>query len=145
MSEKVDEAKEANKDEKQDWAEMSNDEDDEPNQAAKEEEKVEEKKEVKKVIPPAKKGSKNARGDYVVTTIDIPDMRTGMRDAKDNAEESDSDSDEGYGDEDEPKEEKKVEEVKVESKYIRFIHLFISIFVLECYIFLLIFIEEKPK
>lgn len=28
--------------------------------------------------PPTKKGVKNDRGDYVVTSIDIPDMRTGV-------------------------------------------------------------------
>ena len=28
--------------------------------------------------PPTKKGIKNDRGDYVVTSIDIPDMRTGV-------------------------------------------------------------------
>jgi len=65
----------------------------------------------KKIIPPAKKGSKNERGDYVVTTIDIPDMRTGMKVIENKLEDSDSDSEEGYGDEDEPvKEETKVEE-----------------------------------
>ena len=36
------------------------------------------KREAKKKIPPTKKGNKNERGDYVVTTIDIPDMRTGI-------------------------------------------------------------------
>jgi len=53
-----------------------------------------------------KKGSKNARGDYVVSTIDIPDMRKGLSkgDVK-KAEVTDSDSDEGYGEEDEPPKE----------------------------------------
>ena len=112
------EAKDANKEEKQDWAEMSNDEEEE--QAPKEEEKVEEKPVPKKIIPPGKKGTKNVRGDYVVSTIDIPDMRTGMKQGAENAaDDDDSSSDEGYGDEEEPaKEEVKVEEAKVEGKYL---------------------------
>ena len=32
----------------------------------------------KPLPPPTKKGVKNDRGDYVVSTIDIPDMRTGV-------------------------------------------------------------------
>ena len=68
------------------------------------------KKEPKKKVPPTKKGTKNDRGDYVITTIDIPDMRTGVSKSEKMQVISDSDSDSGYGDEDEPKEEKKVEE-----------------------------------
>ena len=121
MSEKVEEIKEVNKDEKQDWAEMSNDEEEEA-QPAREEEKVEEIKVVKKIIPPAKKGHKNTRGDYVVTTIDIPDMRTGLSKGGENKNaDSDSSSDEGYGDEEAPVKEvaAKVEEVKKEGKYLK--------------------------
>lgn len=63
------------------------------------------KKEAKKKIPPPKKGTKNDRGDYVVTTIDIPDMRTGLKDNKEKLLIPDSDSDSGYDDEDDKKEE----------------------------------------
>ena len=31
------------------------------------------------VIPSTKKGFKNKQGDYVVTTINIPDMRDGLK------------------------------------------------------------------
>ena len=55
---------------------------------------------MKKVIPPTKKGYKNKGGDYVVSSIFIPDMREGMREDKAQEVESDSDSFEGYGDED---------------------------------------------
>ena len=73
------------------WAEMS---DDEP------EEIEESKKEHTIKLAKKSKDFKNARGDYVVTTIDIPDMRTGVK-GEDGEEEADSsDSDEGYGDED---------------------------------------------
>jgi hypothetical protein len=33
--------------------------------------------EPKKVIPPPMKGIKNKGGDYIVTTLDIPDFRVG--------------------------------------------------------------------
>lgn len=64
----------ASKEEKKDWAEMSDGE--EP-----EDVKEDDKAKVtvkKKKIPAAQKGFKNDRGDYVVTTINIPDMRTGV-------------------------------------------------------------------
>lgn len=61
-------------DQKQDWAEMSDGE--EPEQETKDEEKAKITIKKKK-IPAAQKGFKNDRGDYVVTTINIPDMRTG--------------------------------------------------------------------
>jgi hypothetical protein len=49
------------------------------------------------------KGQKNLRGDYIVTTIDIPDIRKLKgEEAKESEESSDSDSD--YGNEDESKE-----------------------------------------
>lgn len=94
---------------------MSNEEDEEAQETREEAPKVEE---VKKVIPPAKKGTKNVRGDYVVTTIDIPDMRTGLKEGRNKNAliESDSDSDEGYGEEEEAVVEDKKEEVKVEGK-----------------------------
>lgn len=51
------------------------------------------------------KGFKNKDGDYVVTTIDIPDMRTGVKskDEDDKEAEDESDSDDEY-DEEEDKE-----------------------------------------
>lgn len=54
------------------------------------------------VKPKTQKGFKNDRGDYVVTTIDIHDLRTGVNDKKEKNIENDdeSSSDEGYGDED---------------------------------------------
>lgn len=84
---------------------MSNDEDeDQPNEQETQPEQAEPKEEVKKpYIPPTKKGFKNDKGDYVVTSINIPDLRDGLKDKKETRQiESDSDSDEGYGDEDEP-------------------------------------------
>ena len=67
-------------DQKKDWAEMSDGE--EPEQEAKDEEKAKITIKKKK-IPAAQKGFKNDRGDYVVTTINIPDMRTGMKNDED--------------------------------------------------------------
>lgn len=67
-------------DQKKDWAEMSDGE--EPEQEAKDEEKAKITIKKKKV-PAAQKGFKNDRGDYVVTTINIPDMRTGMKNDED--------------------------------------------------------------
>ena len=106
------------------WAEMSDDNDHENegdvkktdsqvNEDNKEGEQPEEEKPKKKIIP-GKKGVKNAQGDYVVTSIDIPDHRTGVRKNKDGEdEESESDSDEGYGDEDNSNEQSKpIEEIK---------------------------------
>ena len=46
-----------------------------------------------KKIPPTQKGKKNAQGDYVVTNIDIPDFRDGVKDGSDGEEvESESSS-----------------------------------------------------
>ena len=101
---------------KKDWAEMSDGE--EPEAEAKEEEKAKITIKKKK-IPAAQKGFKNERGDYVVTTINIPDMRTGVNknDEEGGQAEDSSSSDEGYGDEDDNKEEQKeVVEDKKEGK-----------------------------
>ena len=96
------------------WAEMSDEEVEEPVQQ--EEQAVEQKEEVvpKKKIPQAKKGFKNDRGDYVVTSINIPDLRTNIKKTNENKTfvDSDSDSDEGYGDE----EEEDTKEVKEEKE-----------------------------
>ena len=57
-------------------------------------------------ISTAQKGFKNDRGDYVVTSINIPDMRTDVKKNQDEDSEdvdpSDSES-EGYGDEEDSK------------------------------------------
>ena len=58
---------------KKEWAEMSDDEQEYDNN----EQEVQVKKEKKKKIPQAKKGFKNDRGDYVVTSIFVPDLRQG--------------------------------------------------------------------
>lgn len=101
---------------KKDWAEMSDGE--EPEAEAKEEEKSHTIKKKQKV-PAAKKGFKNDRGDYVVTSINIPDTRTGVnKEKKEKEDDDDSDSDTSYGDEDDAKEEvKKTEEPKKEGKF----------------------------
>ena len=89
---------------------MSDDAEEEDQQ---QEEKQHTIKVVKKKIPPTVKGTKNSQGDYVVTTIDIPDIRTGIK--KDGGEvndEDESDSDTEYDDEDDTKETAAVEESK---------------------------------
>ena len=99
--------KEENKKGNKDWAEMSDGE--EEVEETEQTQQVEEKE--KKKVPAAKKGFKNDRGDYVVTTIDIGDMRsTAKKEQKEKEEESDSDTE--YDDEDDAKEETKVEEKK---------------------------------
>lgn len=99
--------------EKKDWAEM---EDDEEPEADAEKEQAEVKKEKKKKVPAAKKGFKNDRGDYVVTSIVVPDLRVGAE-KKEKRQDSDSESDSGYDDEDDSKDQKKhEEEVKGKSK-----------------------------
>ena len=86
-------------DQKKDWAEMSDGE--EPEADAKEDEKAKITIKKKK-IPAAQKGFKNDRGDYVVTTINIPDMRTGVaKEGEDGEPVDDSDSDTSYGEEEE--------------------------------------------
>ena len=88
--------------EKKEWAEMSDD--DEPEADSKDQEQ-EVKKEKKKKIPQAKKGFKNDRGDYVVTSIVVPDLRSGV-DKKEKEVVESSDSDTEYDDEDDTKEVK---------------------------------------
>lgn len=88
--------------EKKEWAEMSDD--DEPEADSKDQEQ-EVKKEKKKKIPQAKKGFKNDRGDYVVTSIVVPDLRSGV-DKKEKEVVASSDSDTEYDDEDDTKEVK---------------------------------------
>ena len=95
------------------WAEMSDGEQDEPEEV---EEQEPESEEEKIVIPPPMKGSKNKGGDYVVTTIDIPDLRDGVKSKAAQLEEE-SDSDEGYGDEDEPAKEEAKAPVVEEGKF----------------------------
>ena len=86
-------------DQKKDWAEMSDGE--EPEADAKEDEKAKITIKKKK-IQAAQKGFKNDRGDYVVTTINIPDMRTGVaKEGEDGEPVDDSDSDTSYGEEEE--------------------------------------------
>lgn len=107
----------------EDWAEMSDDAEEEivekeviaeEKAAVVQEEKKEE--EPKKIIPPTQKGTKNVRGDYVVTTIDIKDTRTGIVRHDDGQIVNDvTDSDTEYDDEDDVKEtnaEAAVEESK---------------------------------
>lgn len=92
--------------EKKDWAEMEDDEDPEADADA---EKAEVKKEKKKKIPQAKKGFKNDRGDYVVTSIVVPDLRVGLE-KKEKKQDDESDSDTEYDDEDDSKDQKQPEE-----------------------------------
>ena len=64
-------------------------------------------------IPPAQKGFKNERGDYVVTSINILDTRTDIRKERDEDDEEADDSEsesEGYGEEDDTKETQKDEQ-----------------------------------
>ena len=71
---------------KTNWAEMEDDEGEEEAKGdeEKKEDQKEEEQEPKKVIPPPMKGTKNKQGDYVVTTIDIPDTRDGIKKKKGN-------------------------------------------------------------
>ena len=105
-------------DQKKDWAEMSDGE--EPEQEATQEDKAKITIKKKK-IPAAQKGFKNDRGDYVVTTINIPDMRTGVNKKDEDGQDVDeSDSESGYDEEDDAKEEKKAPvSEKKEGKYYR--------------------------
>jgi len=99
----------------EDWAEMS-DNGEEEEEEKQQDANAEEKPKVKKPI----KGTKNKDGDYVITTLDIPDMRTGINKAEKTgvaAAISDDSSDEGYGDEDEPAEETPAVEEKKEGKF----------------------------
>ena len=92
--------------EKKDWAEM---EDDNESDKDAEEEQVQVKKEKKKKIPQAKKGFKNDRGDYVVTSIVVPDLRAGTE-AKEKKNEDSSSSETEYDDEDDSKDQKQPKE-----------------------------------
>ena len=106
------------------WAEMSDgDQEEEVEQDQQKEAKP------KKKVPPAQKGVKNSQGDYVVTSIDIPDMRTGVKkdgEGKDVAE-SESDSDTEYDEEDDQNETNQVEEVE-KSKCCLFAYLTMMFF-----------------
>ena len=98
---------------KKDWAEMSDGEEPED---TKEDEKA--KITIKKKTPAAQKGFKNDRGDYVVTTINIPDMRSGVnKNDEDGNPAQDSDSDTSYGEETDAKATQVVEETKKEGKF----------------------------
>ena len=98
------------------WAEMS-DQEEEQEQPAEEKNHV--IKPAKKKIPPAQKGTKNSHGDYVVTSIDIPDMRTGVKkDDEGKVIDEDTDSDTEYDDEDDQNDAAAKEEVK-EGKYFK--------------------------
>jgi hypothetical protein len=97
------------------WAEMSDDNEEAEQEARAENEKNEAIKEAKKKIPATQKGIKNKQGDYVVTTIDIPDIRTGFKNVVDGEEVDSSDTDTEYDEEDDTKEAPKEEE-KVEGK-----------------------------
>ena len=95
------------------WAEMSDNEE-EPEQPVEEKQHV--IKPAKKKIPAAQKGTKNSHGDYVVASIDIPDMRTGLKKDDDGKViEDDSDSDTEYDDEDDQNEAP----AKEEGKYLK--------------------------
>ena len=80
------------------------------------------------MIPKAKKGIKNDKGDYIVTGFVIEDTRTGMKKKGENNdnEEDEDDSDEFYGDEDDKKEETKKEATPVKGKYQFYIEIFYS-------------------
>jgi hypothetical protein len=95
---------------KKDWAEMEDDEDPEAD-AEREQADAEKaaKKEKKKRIPQAKKGFKNDRGDYVVTSIVVPDLRAGGE-AKEKKDEDSSSSETEYDDEDDSKDQKQPKE-----------------------------------
>ena len=97
------------KDEKREnWAEMSDEQDGADEQAA---------VEVKKPVIPkgtknqtVKKGVKNDRGDYIITKIEIPDNRIHKEnEEKEGQEVEESSSDEGYGDEEEQTQQEVVE------------------------------------
>jgi len=91
------------------WADMS---DGQP-----EEEETADKQHVIKPAKKKAKGFKNKQGDYVVTSIDIPDMRSGMKKDGEAESEEESDSDTEYDEEDDVK-----EAVKEEEKSGKYIH-----------------------
>jgi hypothetical protein len=116
---KVEKMSDATKEEKpktDNWAEMSdNDADDQPeeNQEAKKEHTI---KPAKKKVPAEQKGVKNARGDYVVSSIDIPDLRAGVKQEGNEQAEEDSDTDTEYDEEDDVNETAQVAEPVPEGK-----------------------------
>jgi len=64
----------AAEDKAKNWAELSDNNEDEDEDNKEVEEVVE-----KKVIPPKAKGVKNVNGDYVITGFEIADTRTGVK------------------------------------------------------------------
>ena len=114
------------KQDKKNWAEMSDDEGDEQlnenKEAAKEEGQknhVIKQKSKAADVPPPVKGVKNSRGDYIVSTINIIDNVV-KKEKTEDEEESDTES-EGYGDEDDAQEqEQQVEETKEETSKYKF-------------------------
>ena len=93
------------KSKKTNWAELSEgDEEDIVDTPINNEDAAEDVKPV--YIPPKMPGKKNKNGDYVVTSLDIVDTRTGVKKEKKDKVEEESSSDEGYGDEDDNNEAK---------------------------------------
>jgi hypothetical protein len=100
-----------------DWAEMSDDNEEPEQEEAKDAAPVEKAAKPKK-IPAEQKGTKNNRGDYVVTTINIPDMRSGFKKNEDGTDMIDQDdSDTEYDEETDVKETAVVEEAKEGKSY----------------------------
>lgn len=97
-----------------DWAEMSDEAEDNDGQDNGEEKTAPKPKKIK----PAAKGYKNKDGDYVVNSIDIPDMRTDMKTIGEDGEviDDETDSDTEYDEEDDNKDAAKEDETK-EGKY----------------------------
>lgn len=95
------------------WAEMSDEHEEEEVEDTKEKQQTEKPK--KRAAP---RGTKNKDGDFIVTTIDIPDTRSGVKGNDDDSDEDDeeSESDEGYGDE----EDTTTQPVQEESKEGKF-------------------------
>mmetsp|Transcript_16299 Transcript_16299/g.25184 ORF Transcript_16299/g.25184 Transcript_16299/m.25184 type:complete len:106 (-) Transcript_16299:587-904(-) len=89
-------------DQKKDWAEMSDEEEHEV--AAKEEGDKPQHTIKQSKKKTQQKGFKNDRGDYVVTSILIPELQKKEKKAEE-SEEEESDSDEGYDEEDDTKEQ----------------------------------------
>ena len=123
------------------WAEMSDGVEDEPEVEENKSEQEPEEEVEKIVIPPTMKGSKNKGGDYVVTSIDIPDLREGVKSKSEQLAEE-TDSDEGYGDEDEPKEEAKAEVAKEGKSYFIFLSIFPNFGHFEYYLFAVLMFEN---
>ena len=98
---------EKKEDKRENWADLSDADEgaddqnaDAPFTRGEESKKTEQPKPVR--VPNAKKGIKNVRGDYIVTKIEIPDIKSKKDGENKNKEsEEESSSDEGYGEEDE--------------------------------------------